>query len=140
MFREGEAQQDVAPGRLRSAERKAPAEPLVPPRRHRCQLHRPAPQSGAHVVTAGNIGRSIRTIRAHFIEARRATPLHQQAGYTAAILSLSRDHEAQNGRRPYTDFSPTTGVTSHARSTAATARLKPGLQSFEPQVGSDFSP
>jgi hypothetical protein len=34
--------------------------------------------------------RSIRTMRAYFIEARRALPLHQQAGYTTAILSLSR--------------------------------------------------
>jgi hypothetical protein len=34
--------------------------------------------------------RSIRTIRANFIEARRALTLHQQAGYTDAHLFLSR--------------------------------------------------
>jgi hypothetical protein len=34
--------------------------------------------------------RSIRTIRANFIEARGALALHQQAGYTDAHLFLSR--------------------------------------------------
>jgi hypothetical protein len=65
--------------------------------------------------------RSIRTIRAHFIEARRAISLHQQAGYTAAILSLSRDHETlQNGRRPYTGFKP------DRRRSSLSARVKSG--------------
>jgi len=70
--------------------------------------------------------RSIRTIRAHFIEARRAISLHQQAGYTAAILSLSRDHEAlQNGRRPYTGFSPTTTLQENRK---VAVGLKPDLR------------
>ena len=48
--------------------------------------------------------RSIRSMRAHLIEASKGHALRQQAGYTTAILSLSRSNRAlQYGRRPYTD-------------------------------------
>ena len=48
--------------------------------------------------------RSIRSMRADFIEASKGAALRQQAGYTTAILSLSRSTRAlQYGRRPYTD-------------------------------------
>ena len=49
--------------------------------------------------------RSIRSMRAHLIKASKGRALRQQAGYTTAILSLSRSTSAlQYGRRPYTDW------------------------------------
>jgi hypothetical protein len=50
-------------------------------------------------------------MRAYFIEARRAMPLHQQAGYTEAILSLPRDPRGL-AKREETIY----GLKSHVRS------------------------